>query len=177
MNKFNDLYNFIELAKNNRKYPESIYNNLKSALKVFEKELNAQELSSIELIEQNIDEIFINAVENNKDKSIGSLNTYKARFLKVIGDYKRYGADPSKIQGWIIKTRKSTPLLNKKDKQDNTKDKPATALSNFTNTPVNSVHKIELALKNNEKAVLLLPKDISVNEAKIIKSIIDSLTI
>ena len=106
MNKFNDLYDFIDFAKSNRKYPENTANGLKSALKIFEKELNLDELNSVGLIEDNIDEIFVNTVTSNKDKSIGSLNTYKARFLKVIHDYQRYGIDPSKIQGWSAKSHK-----------------------------------------------------------------------
>lgn len=175
MNTLSDLYNFIDIAKNNRKYPNSIANNLKSALKIFEKELNPHEVNSTELMELNIEEIFINLVAHNKDKSIGSLNTYKARYLKLIKDYKRYGTDPSKIQSWSVKPRKSTPLLNKKDKQDNNQDKPQPALSNFTNTPVNSMHKIELALKNNSFATLIIPKDISQAEIKILKDILDSL--
>ena len=68
MNKFSDLYDFIEFAKNNRKYPENTANGLKSALKIFEKELNLDELNSVGLIEDNIEEIFINAVSKNKDK-------------------------------------------------------------------------------------------------------------
>ncbi len=173
MNTLSDLYNFIDIAKNNRKYPQSIANNLKSALKIFEKELNDHEINSIELMELNIEEIFINLVAHNKDKSIGSLNTYKARYLKLIKDYKRYGTDPSKIQNWTVKPRKSTPLLNKKDKQDNNQDKPQQALSNFTNTPVENVHKIELALKNGAKATIILPQSITQSDAEIMKGIVD----
>ena len=121
MEKFNYLYDFIDFAKANRKYPESTANNLKSALKIFEKELNPEELKSINMIEDSIEEIFRSVAIANKDKSIISLNTYKARLLKVINDYKRYGADPSKIQKWVIKTKKSTPLLIKQDKTDKNK--------------------------------------------------------
>ena len=53
-----------------------------------------------------------------KDKSIISLNTYKARLLKVIKDYKKYGVDPGKMQSWVTKTKQYTPLLIKKDKTD-----------------------------------------------------------
>ena len=40
MEKFKNLYDFIDLAKVNHKYPGNTANNLKSALKIFEKELN-----------------------------------------------------------------------------------------------------------------------------------------
>ena len=174
MNKFNDLYEFIDFAKGNRKYPENTANGLKSALKIFEKELNIDELNSVGLIEDNIEEIFINVVSKNKNKSIGSLNTYKARFLKVINDYQKYGINPSKIQGWSAKPHKAAILkMNKKDISDKEQDKNQTVLSGHTNTPV---HKIELSLRNNFQSLILIPKDITSKEAKIIKDIIDSLT-
>lgn len=160
MQKFNNLYTFVEFAKNNRKYPESTANNLKSALKIFEKVLTDDELDSINLIEDRIEEIFINVINSNKNKSIESLNTYKARILRIIEDYKKYGANPANIQGWVIKTKNSTPLLNKKDKQD----KSQISLSNPFPTPVDNMHKIELTVQANSRIVILLPKDKSEKE-------------
>ena len=104
--KFISLYDFIDFARANRKYPDNTANNLKSALKIFEKELNAEELKSISMVEDSVGEIFRSLVIAHKDKSIVSLNTYKARLLKVIKDYKKYGAEPSKIQHWVAKERK-----------------------------------------------------------------------
>jgi len=181
MDKFIDLYNFIDFAKANRKYADNTANNLKSALKIFEKELNKEELKSINMVEDSIGEIFRSLVIANKDKSIVSLNTYKARLLKVIKDYKKYGAEPSKIQHWVPrlrqnfggqgKTRKSTPLLIKKDKPD----KKNINLSNSIHTSVDNLHKITLSFDYGI-AELLIPKKIGVKEAKIIKDIIDSIT-
>ncbi|MEK7540817.1 MAG: hypothetical protein AAB529_01060 [Patescibacteria group bacterium] len=170
MDKFIDLYDFIDFAKANKKYPTSTANNLKSALKIFEKELNVEELKSIIMVEDSIEEIFRSLVVAHKDKSIVSLNTYKARLLKVIKDYKKYGADPSKIQYWVAKTRKSTPLLIKKDKPD----KKNINLSNSINTPVDNFHKIDLSFDCGNVQISI-PKDISAKEGKIIKDIIDSL--
>ncbi len=173
MNKFKDLYDFITLAKNNRKYPNNTANGLKSALNIFEKELNIDELNSVDLVEDNIEEIFINAVSSNKDKSIGSMNTYKARLLKVIKDYQKYGLDPSKMQNWSIKHDKALHLkIVKKDIPDKKQDNTQITLSEQTNTPV---HKIELALKSGEKAIISIPRDISSDEIKTVKGIIDSL--
>jgi len=171
MDKFTNLYDFIDFAKANRKYPDNTANNLKSALKIFEKELNAEELKSINMVEESIGEIFRSLVIAHKDKSIISLNTYKARLLKVIKDYKKYGAEPSKIQTWVAKTRKSTPLLIKKDKQDRNK----IILSNSINTPVENYHKIELSLGSG-KAQISVPKNINAKEVKVIKDILDSIT-
>ena len=172
MQKFDNLYTFIDFAKGNRKYPENTANNLKSALKIFEKVLTEDELNSVSLLEDRIEEIFINVINDNKNKSIGSLNTYKARVLRVLGDYKKYGANPSKIQSWVIKIKKSTPLLIKQDKTD----KNQINLSNAINTPVDNIHKIELALENGAKAIIAVPKNINPKEAEIIKAVIDSLT-
>ena len=173
MNKLNDLYNFIDLAKNNRKYPDNTANGLKSALKIFEKVLNVDELNSVDLIEDNIEEIFISAVGKNKDKSIGSLNTYKARLLKVISDYQKYGIDPSKLQGWTIKSdRPISHKLIKKDTLDKNTDNFKIALSDPTNTPV---HKIELCLRHDAKAVISVPKNITAREVQMIKDIMTSL--
>ena len=175
MNKLKDLYDFIDFAKGNRKYPENTANGLKSALKIFEKELNLDELNSVDMIEDNIEEIFINVVAKNKDKSIGSLNTYKARVLKIIKEYQKYGVNPSKIQGWSTKLRKVTdhkPV--KEDTQDKEIDKPQTVQSDHTNTPV---HKIELSLRDNMKSVIIVPKDITAKEVKMIKGVLDSLSI
>lgn len=178
MNKFKDLFDFIDFAKGNRKYPENTANGLKSALKIFEKVLNVDELNSIDLIEDNIEEIFINAVSHNKDKNIGSLNTYKARLLKVIKDYQRYGINPSKIQGWAAKIHKS-PVHHhiKKDRLDKKPDSTKTDLSYSTNTPVNNIHKIELALRPDTNFIISVPRDITANEAKKLKNILDSLVI
>lgn len=175
MNKFHDLYNFLEFAKNNRKYPTSTANNLKSSLKIFEQVLNEDELNSLNLIEDSIEEIFVNVVNNNKQKSIESLNTYKARFLKVLNDYKRYGENPSKIKSWETKPRNFTPLLNRKDKQDKKQDKPLSSLSTLVNTPVeNNSHRLEICLNSSKKATLIIPKDIDKKDVEIIKNILGS---
>ena len=175
MNKFIDLYDFIDFARGNRKYAENTANGLKSALKIFEKDLTLDELGSVDLIEDNIEEIFINIVAKNKDKNIGSLNTYKARLLKVIKDYQKYGINPSKIQGCVAKKHTvNTHRLVKKDTQDKNTDNMEITLSNDTNTPV---HKIDLSLRPSMRTTIIVPRDINQREAKTIKDIIDSLTI
>lgn len=176
MNKYQDLYEFIEVAKNNRKYAENTANGLKSALKIFEKELNLDEINSVDLVEDNIEEIFINAVSNNKDKGIGSLNTYKARLLKVINDYQKYGIDPSKMQGWATKLNKTIHTkVKKKDTLDKRQDNHQIGLSEHVNTPVHNCHKIDLALRPHLNFSLVVPRDVSHKEIDKIKKILDSL--
>jgi hypothetical protein len=167
---FKNLYDFIDLATSNKKYPENTANNLKSALKIFEKELNAYEKESINMIENSIGEIFRSVVMANKNKSIVSLNTYKARLLKVINDYKKYGQKPDKIQGWQAKTRKSTPLLIKKDKTD----KKNIDLSNPIFSAVENYKNAHLFFEE-EKITIIIPKNIAAKDAEIIKKFINSL--
>jgi len=171
MDKFINLYDFIDFARANRKYPQNTANNLKSALKIFEKELNLEELKSIDMVKESIEEIFRSLVMAHKDKSIISLNTYKARLIKVIKDYKKYGVEPGKMQNWTVKEKKSTPLLIKKDKSD----KKNINLSKLIYGPVENAHKITLSLGSGS-AQILIPKDISAKDAKTIKDIIDSLS-
>jgi|SRR3989344_1681050 len=171
--KFIQLYDFIDFARANKKYADSTANNLKSAVKIFEKELNAEELKSIGMVEDSIGEIFRSLVIANKNKGIASLNTYKARLLKVIKDYKKYGAEPGKIQGWIVKARSPETLPVGKDKQD----KKSITLSNPINTPVENFHKIEIAIKNGQKISISVPRDMTIKEAETIKNILDSLAI
>ena len=170
MNTFTDLNSFIDLAEKNRKYPENTAHGLRAALKVFSKELKPDEFNSIALIEERFDQIFLDVLETNKDKySIDSLNTYKMRFMKVLNDYKRYGADPSNIQNWVVKNRKPIqPSIQQKDTSSQTP-------SPLINYPVESQHKIELALRPSAKAMLLVPADLTQKEAETLKSIIDSL--
>lgn len=179
MHKFTDLVQFVEFAKANRKYPENTANNLKSALKIFEKVLAPDELGSLSLIEDRIEEIFLAVVKANKTKSIGSLNTYKARVQKVLKDFKRYGQNPAKIQNWTPRQRNFTPLFNTQDKTDKNKDNNKINLSPPVHTPVenveNNCHKIEFCLQNGQKAVLSIPRKISIEDIRSIKAILDFL--
>lgn len=176
---FINLYDFIDVAKANRKYPANTANNLKSALKIFEKELNQDELKSIRMIEDSVEEIFRSVVMANKQKSIISLNTYKARLIKVIEDYKKYGADPAEMRNWIIRlrqgsggqTKKSTGVLISKDKTD----KENIILSESIHKGVENSHKIEFSLESGDKVVILMPRGINKNDLNTIKAILDSL--
>jgi site-specific recombinase XerD len=171
MDKFISLYDFIDFARANRKYPDSTANNLKSALKIFQKELNAEELKSIDMVQESIEEIFRSLVIANKEKSIISLNSYKARLLKVIKDYRKYGKEPGKMQNWSTKEKKSTGVLIKEDKTD----KKKISLSNFINDSVENLHKIDLSLTSG-RAQITVPKNIKPSEIKTIKNILDSLS-
>lgn len=199
MNTFSDLSIFIDLAEKNRKYPANTAQGLRASLKVFGKELKPDEFNSLNLVEERIDEVFLDVLNANRDKySIESLNTYKARFVKVLTDYKRYGVDPSKMQNWTVKARKPVehnPQRHLTDsvekdtpdvKQDASVQTPSAHLPSPVHTVENSglpmsanlsdnCHRLELALRPGIKAILVLPADLSAPEAETIKSILDSL--
>lgn len=103
MNKFQDLYDFVDRAIRSRKYPENTGMALKTALKLFEAVLTEEERNSISEVEKNLGQIYQSVFSKNKNFSSDSLATYKSRVSKVISDYKKYGTDPAKMANWSPK--------------------------------------------------------------------------
>lgn len=168
MNEFKMLYEFIGLAQKNRKYPNNTAQGKRAALKLFETVLHPDELESLDLIEERMKEIYLSLISRHKDSfSIKSLNTYKGRFLKVIQDYKKYGANPETIASWEVKTRKSKDTM-----QDSKKDMPISNVSLPTHRPV---HKIKITLGDGQDCAIELPAKLTKEDASIIAKIIGSL--
>jgi len=103
MKKFEELYDFINRAINNRNYAGNTGISLKTALRLFEKEINDEEKNSIDKFHKNIEQIYHSVCSKNKNFSAGSLATYKSRVIKVVTDYEKYGADPTKMSSWTKK--------------------------------------------------------------------------
>ena len=101
--KIEDLYEFIDRAVRNRKYPSSTAQGLKAALRIFETELNDEERGSIDKIKENVDQIYHSVSLKNKNVAQSSLATYKVRLAKVIRDFEQYGVDPTKMNNWTVK--------------------------------------------------------------------------
>lgn len=102
------LRDFIDSAERSRKYPTNTAVALKNALKLFEAELNEEEALSLDTFKDHLDQIYHSVFEKNKNRmSVGSLATYKARVNRVLGDYEKYGSDPTKFATWspAVKTR------------------------------------------------------------------------
>jgi hypothetical protein len=106
--KFQDLYEFIDRAVKSRKYPENTGMALKTALSLFGKELSDEEKLSIDEFKKNLEPIYQNVFTKNKNFSASSLATYKSRVMKVLGDYEKYGVDPTKMTNWSPKVIKRT---------------------------------------------------------------------
>jgi hypothetical protein len=166
--EFSKLYEFIDLAEKNRKYPANTAHGRRAALKLFETALNLDELESLDLIQQRIEEIYLTLIARHKNTySIQSLNTYKGRFLKVIEDYKRYGINPDSIIQWEVKPRKYAS----KDK-----DTEEDSIQEDVSLPVHrGVHKLQIALEDGSYCTLELPKTIDSKDADTIYKILKSI--
>lgn len=173
MSEFKDLYEFIDIAERNRKYAPNTAHGRRAALRIFEKELHPEEISSLELVANNLDDIYRNVVSRNKDAfSLSSLSTYKSRFLKVLDEYQRYGSDPDLLQSWQVRLR-NTHRTPKDKVLDKVKDTPSSKVSNTTHSPV---YNLEISLQNGGKFLLESPGVISPKEADTIKRLIDALS-
>ncbi len=170
MNTFSDLYEFINLAQKNRKYPANTAHGRRAALKLFETVLHPDELESLELVEERMKEIYLSLISRHKDTfSIQSLNTYKGRLLKVIQDYKKYGSDTEAFARWEAKIRK---YKHKGIHLDNKKD---TYISK-SSTPIHShVHKIQISLRDGSNCTIEVPAKLTKEDTAIITKIIGSL--
>lgn len=177
MEKFTDLYQFIDRAIRSRKYPQNTGGALKSALKLFETEINDDERNSLESFKANFEQIYRSVCTKNSDRfSVASLATYRNRILKVIKDYEKYGVDPTKMVNW-------TPKIKASSKKNSDSNQPAKNIQNSnemteTYTTNNSnAHRLVLALRPDFKFILEVPMDISFGESKKIKAVLDSLVI
>lgn len=170
MNSIKDIHDFINLAQKNRKYPPNTAHGKRAALKLFETVLHADELESIDLIEERMKEIYLSLISKHKETfSIQSLNTYKGRFLKTLQDYKRYGTDPQAFSRWEAKARH---YKNKDIKEDTKKDISLSEVS----LPIHSaVHKIQITLSSGQSFIMEIPSNLNREDVSIITKIIASL--
>lgn len=168
MAKVSDIYDFIDRAVKSRQYAENTALGLKAALRLFEKYLNEEEKQSVEKIKANLDQIYNQVFNKNKDMSAGSLATYKFRVRKVINDYEQYGKDATKMASWSPK--RVTRSGRKKGSTDEAK-----SLDALSSSVPGSSHRIELALRADTKCLLIIPMDLNANDVKKIKGVLDSM--
>lgn len=125
MKNFQNLYDFIDKAVKNRKYPANTALGLKAALKLFEAEINEDERASIDKFKENLNQIYHGVSTKNKDITASSLATYKSRVAKIIRDYELYGVDPTKINNWSVK-----PIVTRQKKQTSSSPDKSTPQEN-----------------------------------------------
>ena len=168
MDQIAEIYAFIDLAEKNRKYPANTAHGRRAALKLFDTVLHEDERESLDLIQERMNEIFLSLITKHKDAfSIQSLNTYKGRFLKVIQDYQRYGAQPETMVYWEAKQR---PYVQKV--KDTQKD---TSFHSLSFEIPRGVHKFQVVLESGETATIEVPTNISTRDISTLKSILDAL--
>jgi hypothetical protein len=101
MSSYQELYDFVDRAKRNRKYPEATAQSLRAALKVYDAELSDEERASIAKVKGDFEQITRSVFNKNASKfTASSLATYKSRVLKVFTDFEKY-ADPAKMNNWM----------------------------------------------------------------------------
>ncbi|HWY79306.1 MAG TPA: hypothetical protein VNW29_03020 [Candidatus Sulfotelmatobacter sp.] len=164
MNNLQSLFSFIDVAEKNRKYPITTANNLRGALRKIEAELNDEEKASLDKLLENINQIFHTLYQKDPTSmTVSSIETYKSRIKKVIAEYKKYGMNTTNMNSWnpTIAIRKK---IEKKDSENvlDKKDQPIDEESDQSTT--NNTTRFELPLRENVKAVILLPGDVTKSE-------------
>lgn len=170
-----ELLDFIDTAERNRKYPVGTAAGRRSALRLFESELNDEEKESLDTFKKNLDQIYQNVFNKNKSNmSAGSLTTYKMRLLSLIKDYEKYGQDPTKLANWNRPVRK----YNKASSDQEPKQSNPTAESKqevLLPEKGSDFSRFELPLRPGIKAIIIVPSDISKSEVEKLRSYINFL--
>lgn len=176
MKTIKDLYEFIEVATRNRKYPTSTAQGLRAAVKLFDSELNDDERDSLDKIKANLDQIYQGVFAKNKNFTAASLATYRSRLLKVINDYEKYGTDPTKMANWNPKVivRRPKKVKSTQDKTVGRAESPQNSAGDTAPTPGN-MHRLELALRPGVKFIVIIPQDIKETEAATLNALLTSL--
>lgn len=170
-----ELIDFIDTAERNRKYPLGTAAGRRSALRLFESELNDEEKESLDTLKKNLNQIYQNVFNKNKSNmSAGSLATYKMRLESLIKDYEKYGQDPTKLANWNRPVRKYKKISSGQEiKGSNPAIEPKQEMqfpekgSDFS--------RFELPLRPGIKAIILVPSNITKNEVDKVRKYIDFL--
>lgn len=169
----NQLFDFINTAEKNRKYPQGTALGRRAALKLFEAELNEGEKESLGTLKANLEQIYQNVFNKNKSKmNAESLVTYKKRLEKLIEDYEAYGIDPTKLANWNRATRK---VRINTTQSNNQKVKEQIPNSSSASGKEIELSRFELPLRPNVKAIIIVPSDIKKSEVEKVRKYIEFL--
>jgi len=177
MPNINNVLEFISVASKNRIYPPGTADGYKAAVKMFDAELNEEERESLNIFLERFDKIYSEVVRKNQAKmKMQSLETYKIRVRKVIDDYMSYGQDPSKMISWNRPARKraSSGVVRINTNSDTQRPKDDSAVV----PPIfGQMNRVELSLRPefDVKALIIVPFDLSNDEASRLKGLIDAL--
>lgn len=164
------LKNFITAAQKSRKYNPNTASGIRSALRLFEKELNDEERKSLELLRQNLEQVYHQVGQKNMSSyNSKSLEEYKRRMLKLINDYEQYGLDPAKMAAWSPTLR----VVKKANKPVNDSEIESVTLEKGRSS--SDVNSLDLKLREGVSAIIQTPRDLTLDEAKKIRAYIDYL--
>jgi hypothetical protein len=163
------LYDFIDTAERNKKYPSNTAQGLRAAIKLFESSMNEQERASLQTVSDNLDQIFESVGLLNKQFSAATLTTYRARLQKLLKDYATYGGDQAKIAQWRPRTRQQKP----KESTQPSRQEPNAQLDNVAAA---RIHTLEIGLEHGRAASVRVPHDLRPAEADLLIGLLRTLT-
>lgn len=163
------LSEFIAAAEKSRKYPTNSAYGMKAALKLFEPELKDQEKESVDVFQKRFEQIYQSVFAKNKARmSIASLETYKRRLVSLLRDYEKYGMDPSKMASWTRPIRR--PYGKRIEKSSGIERQEAGVPEepgvSSVKTEGPTMNRLEISLRPDARAILLLPSDLTSEEAE-----------
>lgn len=163
------------MAVKSRKYQESTAQGFRAALRLFEKELSEEEKASIDVFRNRFEQIYRSVFSSNsKDYTAESLEVYKKRVQKVLGEYESYGTDPAKFSEWGGSVRVPSNVTKKKEKKAAAEH--GESISSPEQQPLApGMNRLELSLRDNVTAVLIVPRDLTLSEAEKLKTILSTL--
>lgn len=169
------LIEFINAAEKSRIYPANTAGALRSALRLYEPELTDEEKESVDTLRDHLEQISQSVFNKNKSKmSVASLETYKRRIRTLLGDYEKYGTDPSKMASWSRKPRIRRSNMTLGANQQRTAKEGETPSENSLEQSTKIV-RFEISLRPDAKAIILTPSDMTAEDVKKIKGYIDYL--
>jgi hypothetical protein len=198
-----DLKEFIDVAEKNRKYAKETAKGKRAALRLFETELNEDEMQSVDLLNDRLEKIYQAVYNNNKTKmQHSSLVMYKNRLQGLLKDYLKYGNDPNAFTSWD-KTRKQEPRTSSLKHTARTASRVPSSRNLIEAEVVNTdetifendelkalagsasqggvfsseLNRFEVFLRPGFKVSLTLPIDLNKSEADRIKHMIDGMIV
>ncbi|KKP80539.1 MAG: hypothetical protein UR81_C0024G0009 [Candidatus Levybacteria bacterium GW2011_GWB1_35_5] len=170
-NIIKNLMDFIDAAEKSRKYPGNTASARRSAVRLFEHELNEQEKASLDTLKKNLDQIYTNVFNKNKSNmTVASLETYKNRFIALVKEYEKYGINPTMMANW------NRPIRKISTKDDKTKNNvPENMEVRESEYKEIEMSRFELPLRPGIKAIILVPSNITRDEVNKVRKYIDFL--
>ena len=169
------LLGFVDTAARNRHYAPNTAAGFRAALRLFESDLNEAERSSVAQFSENLDHIYRQVLNRNlQNISVASAETYYRRIKNLLNDYGKYGVDPAKMAEWNrpprkIRLKEFGPEIS--TNYSAPKNPPAGSVLTSHETPVT---RLDIALRPGAKALVVLPADLTKEDAAVIKALVDA---